>query len=205
MREDQLMARRLLGGDEKAFRDLFERSFPRLYRYALARLGGDREEARDIVQQTFCKVFEALGTYRGEAPLDGWIYRICRNALIDRARRQSSLRDYLTVSAADETVQAVVETLRAPEQDEPDQALRRVGLLELIQATFDLLPAHYGTVLEWKYVEERSVDEIAKRLAVAPKAAESLLARARQAFREAIVALRDSDALPPDLGSERKG
>ena len=71
----------------------------------------------------------------------------------------------------------------------------------MIQATLDYLPSHYGNVLEWKYIEDNSVAEIAARLDIAPKAAESLLTRARKAFREAIVAVDESiDLLPIDFG-----
>ena len=57
---DRLIAKRLLKGDERAFREVFDQFFPRLYRYALARVGGDGDQAREIVQMTFCKVFERI-------------------------------------------------------------------------------------------------------------------------------------------------
>ena len=50
--------------------------------------------------------------------------------------------------------------------------------------TLDHLPGSYGDVLEWKYLQEMSVAEIAARLGVGYKAAESILTRARVAFRE---------------------
>ena len=53
-----------------------------------------------------------------------------------------------------------------------------------MQLTLDHLPGRYGDVLEWKYMQELSVDEIADRLGVGYKAAESLLTRARAAFRD---------------------
>jgi RNA polymerase sigma-70 factor (ECF subfamily) len=56
----------------------------------------------------------------------------------------------------------------------------------VVQATLDRLPEHYAAILEWKYVDELSVNDIAGRLAVGPKAAESMLTRARVAFRTAI-------------------
>ena len=46
---DRALARRILGGDEAAFRGLFDSFFPRLYRFALARLDGDHEAAREVV------------------------------------------------------------------------------------------------------------------------------------------------------------
>jgi RNA polymerase sigma-70 factor (ECF subfamily) len=78
---DRALARRILRGDEAAFRDLFDRFFPRLYRFALARLPGDPDGARDIVQQTFCHAIERLDTYRGEAALLTWLCTFCRHEI----------------------------------------------------------------------------------------------------------------------------
>lgn len=50
----------------------------------------------------------------------------------------------------------------------------------------DRLPARYGDVLEWKYIDGRSVEEIGQRLGIGHTAAQSVLARARTAFREAL-------------------
>jgi RNA polymerase sigma-70 factor (ECF subfamily) len=203
---DRVIVRRLLDGDEAAFRDIFDAFFPRLYRYALARVGGRTEDARDIVQQTFCKAFERLDSYRGEASLYSWMCQICRNTLIDMARRQNLQVQRLSVADTDDAIQAIVETIRAPESDGPEQQLARMHLLRLIQTTLDYLPGHYGDVLEWKYIEECSVNDIAARLAIAPKAAESLLTRARGAFRKAITAISESaDLLPPELRPTAKG
>ena len=78
--------------------------------------------------------------------------------------------------------------------------------MRLIQATLDNLPAHYGDVLEWKYVDGMSVKEIAAQLSVGPKAAESMLTRARTAFREAIATITGSaDVLPRLIESGVKG
>ena len=57
------------------------------------------------------------------------------------------------------------------------------------QVALDQLPQHYGNALEWKYLEGLPVKEIASRLKLSPKAAESLLTRAREAFRECFTSL----------------
>lgn len=73
----------------------------------------------------------------------------------------------------------------------------RSDVVRLIQATMDRLPGHYGDVLEWKYVDGLTVKAIAERLDIGPKAAESLLTRARAAFRRAMEAVADSADLLP--------
>lgn len=194
---DRAVAKRLLNGDEVAFRELFDSFFPKLYRFALARLDGNEDEAREVVQRTFCKAFERLESYRGEASLYGWMCQICRNNIVDLARRRQREPHQVTLLEEDGTIQSILETLAAPPSVEPESLAWRRDLMRLIQATLDCLPGHYGDVLEWKYVDGLSVKEIAERLAVGPKAAESLLTRARNAFREAMEAIGGSaDVLP---------
>lgn len=206
MHEDLAVARKLLDGDEATFRSVFDGYFPRLYRFVMPRVDGNRDEARDIVQQGFCRAFERLDSYRGEASLYGWILQICRNALIDRARRQSTRPQPLKLSGTGEALNAIVEAIRAPEHEQPEHRAVRLELIQVIQATLDYLPSHYSDVLEWKYIEENSVNEIAEKLDIGLKAAESLLTRARKAFREAVLVIDDSaDLLPFDIGVTGKG
>jgi RNA polymerase sigma-70 factor (ECF subfamily) len=189
---DYHIARRILAGDEAAFRDVFDRLFPKLYRFALVRLRGNPDEAAEVVQRTFCRSFERLASYRGEASLYSWMCQICRNAIADLGREKQ--REPVAGLALEEeqTIAAILESLAAPAIDEPEVRAWRVQLMQLIQATLDCLPDRYGDVLEWKYVDGLSVKEIAARLAIGPKAAESLIMRARTAFREAIGDLGES-------------
>jgi RNA polymerase sigma-70 factor (ECF subfamily) len=183
---DWSLSRRILDGDEQAFSALFHQVFPRLYRFALARLGGDREQASEVVQLTVCRAFERLGSYRGECSLYGWFCQICRNAIADTGRdRVRELGRGGATSGAD-TIEELLESLAGPEADEPEQRLWQAQLVCFVHGALDSLPVAYSDVLEWKYLDGLSVKEIAERLDVGPKAAESLLARARRAFREAI-------------------
>jgi RNA polymerase sigma-70 factor (ECF subfamily) len=183
---DLQIAKRVLAGDEGAFRQLFELNFPRLYRFALVRLAGNRDDAREAVQRTFCRCFERLDSFRGEASLYAWMTQICRNAITDLARERQ--REFVPRTSFDEdgNIAAILESLAAPLLDEPEARAWRTELAQLIQATLDCLPERYGDVLEWKYVDGLSIKEIASRLNIGPKAAESLVMRARLSFREAI-------------------
>lgn len=179
---DKALARRILAGDEQAFRAMFDRFFPRLYRYALARLDGDGEAAEDVVQETFRKAIERLDSYRGEAALYAWFCRICRNTLLDYCR--SRRRQPVTVTLIEDhgEIRSALDFIAAPVLQQPTSEAAHRDLRRLVQATLDALPQRYGDVLEWKYVEGLSVKEIAARLEASPKAAESLLTRARNAF-----------------------
>ena len=186
---DRAVARRILAGDEAAFRELFDRFFPRLYRFALARLDRDQEAARDVVQQTFCNAIEHLDRYRGEAALYTWFCQICRNVIADYYRKKQRGAERVVLLEDQPNVRAILEALAAPAGDEPETGVWRQQVHRVVAATLDALPGHYGEVLEWKYLDGQSVLEIATRLKLGSKATESLLTRAREAFRAAITDL----------------
>jgi RNA polymerase sigma-70 factor (ECF subfamily) len=188
---DLAVAKRILRGDERALRELFDRAFPKLYRFALARLGGDHDAASEVAQQTLCKAMERLDTYRGEAALQTWLCQICRHTLIDHCRKTRRSDELVRPLEDDPHIRTVLEAIAAPPDAQPEIQAWRADLRGLVQATIDALPERYGDVLEWKYVDGLAVAEIAARLDIGAKAAESLLTRARTAFREAILLLAD--------------
>jgi RNA polymerase sigma-70 factor (ECF subfamily) len=180
---DVALARRILAGDEKAFDEFFDRYFPRLYRFALARLGDDGDVAEDIVQRVLIRALDRLHSYRGEASLLTWLCTLCRRE-ISAGHAHRHRRHEVSFFDDQPELRAALDTLAASELDDPERALARRELAHLVQLTLDHLPGRYGEVLEWKYMQELSVGEIAGRLGVGYKAAESLLTRARLAFRD---------------------
>jgi RNA polymerase sigma-70 factor, ECF subfamily len=180
---DLALTRRLLAGDESAFEEFFADYFPRLYRFAQARLGGNEDAAEEVVQSALIRAVDKLHTYRGEAALFTWLCTICRREIATWVERAGKA---LEVSLIDDhpEIRAALDALTALASSDPETELRRRELSRLVQVTLDHLPARYADVLEWKYIQGLSVDEIAHRLGVGYKAAESLLTRARQAFRD---------------------
>lgn len=196
--DDRRLVRRLLAGDAETFESFFEGYYPALYRFALRRLGGDVDGAADVAQGALVKAIGKLGTYRGEAALTSWLFTFCRHEISAYCKRQGRLPQQLAWVDDLPEVRAVLETLAAPKGDQPEDRLRHKELVALVQMTLDYLPTHYGQALEWKYMQDLSVKDIAKRLGLAPKAAESLLTRARQAFRDAFAGIcRDGAGAAP--------
>ena len=169
---DKLLAKRILDGDEKAFDEFFNANAAPLYRFVHARLGGrDAEHVEDLTQATLLRAISRLETYRGESSLLTWMCSVSRGEISDFHRRRN--REPQRTGLDEETEGG----------HHPDAELTRKDLAAEVHAVLDALPHPYGNVLEWKYIEGLSAREIADRLGLTTKAAESSLTRAREAFR----------------------
>lgn len=189
--DDKRFVKQLLEGDERAFDRFFEENFARLYRFALVRLSDDPEAAREVAQAALTRAVRKLSSYRGESALFTWLCAICRNETSDWLRRHVRYRQHVVLTEDLPEVRAAVDSYQAPVDDGPDASYERTERVRLIQVALDRLPARYGDVLEWKYVEGRSISEISTRLKISREATQSLLARAKRAFREVYSTLID--------------
>jgi RNA polymerase sigma-70 factor (ECF subfamily) len=184
---DRDMVRRMLRGDEVAFDEFFADYFPRLFRFALLRVR-DQDATEDIVQNSLIAAVRHLGSWRGEASLFTWLCTICRREIASWEKR-TSRRVLVSIADDDPGLRAALDSIGAA-ADAPDAGLARADTGRIVQLALDHLPPRYSRALEWKYLEELSVDDIAGRLQCTPKAAESLLTRARDAFRDAFAAIQ---------------
>ena len=198
--DDKRLVKQLLAGNQPAFDRFFDENFARLYRFAIARMSHDAEAARDVTQITLTKAIRKLHTYRGESALFTWLCAICRNEMSNWLARQGRHDSHIVLVEDFPEVLAAVDSFQAPVEDSPERQYRRTESLRLIQVALDRLPAKYGNVLEWKYVEGWTVREIAARLEITTEATQSLLARAKRAFADVYSALmygldEDNDGL----------
>jgi RNA polymerase sigma-70 factor (ECF subfamily) len=190
------LAQRMLRGEQDAFEEFFAAYFPPLFRFASVRLP-DAVAAEEVVQATLCRGLSKLHTYRGEAALFTWFCTLCRHEIGDWYERRA--RRPLEVDLVEELpeVRAALESLAAEGAAAPEAALRRDELRRLVQTILDALPDRYADALEWKYMEGLSVAEVGERLGLGVKAAESLLSRARRAFRDGFLSLRAGTGWEP--------
>jgi RNA polymerase sigma-70 factor (ECF subfamily) len=192
--DDTRLVREMLAGDERAFTAFFETYFPRVFRFALPRLARNEDAAKDVVQATLIKAMRKLGDYRGEAALFTWLCQICRREIADHVRSQRRHDARVVLIEDSEEVRSALESIEAPPGDDPLRRADNRDLERLVHAVLDRLPNRYGEALEWKYVEGRSVEEIGHRLGIGHAAAQSLLARARVAFRDGLEAVFGASA-----------
>jgi RNA polymerase sigma-70 factor, ECF subfamily len=180
------LVKAMLAGDERAFSTFFDAYFPRVYRFALPRLGGDADACKEVVQTTLIKAMRKLASWRGEAALFTWVCQICRREIADHVHAAKRHAGRVVLIEDSSEMREVFESIAAPAADGPLQVYSADETRRLIQSVLDRLPGRYGDVLEWKYVDGESVEQIGERLGIGLTAAQSLLARARTAFRDAL-------------------
>ncbi|MFO0965844.1 MAG: sigma-70 family RNA polymerase sigma factor [Gemmataceae bacterium] len=155
----------VLAGDERAWRALYDASFDSLYAYAQWRLGGLRHAAEELTQETWLVAVRRIGAFDPEqGPFLAWLRGIAANLIRNYLRRPRRLR------------------LSVGDQEAADDTGRRETAEEIARA-LAALPEDQEAVLREKYLEQRSVEEIAAQWGRSAKAIESLLSRARVAFR----------------------
>jgi RNA polymerase sigma-70 factor (ECF subfamily) len=183
--DDQQLIQRLLAGDELAFEAFFNAYFARVYRFALPRLNGDVEAAKEVAQSTLGKAMRRMADFRGESGLFTWLCQISRHEVVDHIRAMRRSRHVVLIDDHPE-LRAAIESVEAPEEYDLVKSYGRAETGRLVRAILDRLPSAYGDALEWKYIEGHTVEVIGERLGIGTTAAQSLLARARVAFREAL-------------------
>jgi RNA polymerase sigma-70 factor (ECF subfamily) len=201
-REERRLVQRMLAGDDDALDAFCHRFFQPLYRFALMRTGGDADLAEDVVQQTLCRAIDRAGTWRGEAQLLTWLCAICRREIAMHFRRLQRAPVQVELTEDLPEVRAALESLLTDEAD-PERRAARSEIRALVHVALDRLPTHYGQALEWKYLEEATMEDIAERLGSTSKAVESLLTRARHAYRDALWALLSGTAARTGTGGAR--
>jgi RNA polymerase sigma-70 factor (ECF subfamily) len=172
-------------GDPTAQRRVFERYADRVHSIALHYLRGDEAAAKDVTQEVFVKVFRAAPTFRADARLATWLYRIAANACIDELRRRRRL---VLFGDLPPTLHGSV----AP--SEPDDSHR-----EITVAVGRLSPRLRLAVL-LRYFDDLSYEEIARALDCTPGTVASRLHRAHAILARELAHLRPPPRLTEETG-----
>ena len=170
-------------GDPAAWTAAYEQFADRVFQHALYRLAGDREAAEVITQEVFVRAIESIDSYEPrKGTLLSWLRGICRRAIARRLRtsrpervRAVPVSSYPDGSGCSEPVDP---------GPRPDERLILADEQLLAGAALTSLPYRWEQALRWRYCQDLPVAEIGARLGLSEKAAESILSRARIAFRE---------------------
>jgi RNA polymerase sigma-70 factor (ECF subfamily) len=158
--------------DDLAFRAWYEHSLPRVYAYLFHRCGRDPELAEELAQQAFVEAVRSRARFRGQSDAITWVVGIARHRLVDHFRRieRDQRRHAALVAREVQLVRGL--TLSPSSPDEIDEALA-------------VLPPLQRAVLVLHYMDHLLVRDVARSIGKSEAATASLLARGRDAFRQA--------------------
>lgn len=186
--QDRQLIARLQAGDEKAVRELAERYSGRINQLAMRHMK-NREDAEEVTQDVLLKVYRKVGSFRGDAALSSWIYRITfntsmsrlRNGRLARAAEQERER-----ALAAEGADGQPRSARQPADWSrmPDETLLRLQLREAFDAAIADLPEIYREPVLLRDVQGLSTEEASSRLRVKDQTLKSRLHRGRLMLRE---------------------
>lgn len=190
---DSVLLRRLKERQPEAVDLLFEQYLPSVWRLVCSRIGGDVHLAEDLVNETMLALLRAIDNESSAEiqSLGGWLHTVAIRKVHDHYRAAARVK-HLVDKAAEQ------KTLGDQSGSDPSESQSRQERRKQIRDCMESLPANYRIALEWKYIEDLSVSEIADRMELTERAAESLLYRARKAFRDraSIRQLVDSNQQP---------
>ena len=167
----------MLNTSEMEFQQVYDTYQPRILRY-LVRLVGV-EEAEDLTQEVFVKVNQNLPTFRGDAQLSTWLYRIATNVAIDRSRSVAYRQDKQTSQFDDVVEIRAVETWSGDKPASLEQILFRKERASCYERFVRDLPASYRLIVMLSEMEELTCNEIADILDLSPEVVKIRLHRGR--------------------------
>ncbi len=174
MQDEENLVRRAQQRDQKAFAQLYERYFDKIYRYVVLRIG-NKMEAEDVTQQVFLNALQSISSFRWKGvPFSAWLFRIAHNQVVDYLRKKTrqateSLDESLVISKSDP--QLVVE--------------QRLDIEQLMLATKQLTKAQQE-VIALRFVSELSTAQVAKVMGKSEGAVKALQHSAIVALRKAL-------------------
>lgn len=157
---DASLAKALLK-DARVLGEIIERYEDKLSRYIQRKSNATSEDRKDILQNIFIKVYKNINDFDTDLPFSSWIYRIARNEMIDWYRKEKR-RPHLSLEGDEGVIQSLVSELGA------DVTAEREELRHVIEKAVRTLPEKYQDIVELRFFEEKSYDEIADILAIPP-------------------------------------
>lgn len=173
LQSDELLIQGCRKNDRKAQQELFLRYGKKMFAVCM-RYCGNAEDAQDLLQDGFLKVFEKIGSFRGDSPLEAWMTRLFINMALSLYRKNKRGPEFVDFS--DET------------HDMADEEVEIKGSpkIEAVLQAIQQLPDKYRLIINLYVIDKMNHREIAEQLNMTEGASKSQLSRARQMLKQII-------------------
>jgi RNA polymerase sigma-70 factor (ECF subfamily) len=185
---DARLVERLVARDERAFTTLV-RSYERRVFSLLLRMIGNRAEAEDLAQEVFVQVFKAIGSFRGEAKLSTWIYRIAINLCKNRSkylRARHSGQEVELDTLKEHVPLGDAKGANVAQVERPDEMVSGKQVERIVQNAILQLEPSFRECLVLRDVEDLSYEEIGAITGLPEGTVKSRIHRARAQLKELV-------------------
>lgn len=174
---DLVLVERAQGGDQRAFKELFDKYRQPLYYHILKMVHRD-DVIEDLQQEIFLKAFDNIHSYNSGYAFSTWLYRITTNHTIDFLRKKR-----LKTSSIDDPIKTKDGEMRVDVEDEDassDDLVMQTQRQLVIRQALDSLPEKYRMVIQYRHMEELSYQEIAELMDLPLGTVKAHIFRARE-------------------------
>ncbi len=176
--EDQHLVEKAKEGDQDAFSSLMSKYRDSIF-FMVLKMVNNRNDAEDLTMESFAKAFNNLKRYDTKYAFSTWLFKIATNNCIDYIRKKK-----LDTHSIDEPIKTEKGEIHSvnikTEHPNPEQKIEKGERIVSVRSAVKKLKDKYRTLIEMRYYEELSYDEIAEQLDLPLGTVKAQLYRAKE-------------------------
>ena len=181
---DYKIVKRAIAGDEKAYGELFKRYKDSVY-FMILKMVNNRADAEDLTFEAFEKAFGSLNFYSPQFAFSTWLFKIASNNTIDFIRKKRVKLVSLEYDDINQDERGYIYSIPADVLT-PEEEIVRMQRASFLRKQVAMLKGRYRRLIELRYFDEYSYDEIADVLGIPLGTVKAQLFRARELFQTAL-------------------
>ncbi|MDY3033171.1 MAG: sigma-70 family RNA polymerase sigma factor [Odoribacter sp.] len=181
---DYKIVKRAIAGDEKAYGELFKRYKDSVY-FMILKMVNNRADAEDLTFEAFEKAFGSLNFYSPQFAFSTWLFKIASNNTIDFIRKKRAKLVSLEYDDINQDERGYIYSIPADVLT-PEEEIVRMQRASFLRKQVAMLKGRYRRLIELRYFDEYSYDEIADVLGIPLGTVKAQLFRARELLQTAL-------------------
>jgi RNA polymerase sigma factor (sigma-70 family) len=170
-------------GDQKAYAELMQRYKDSVF-YMLLKMVNSKDDAEDLTIEAFGKAFKRLSQYTPNYAFSTWLFKIASNNAIDFLRKKKLRNNFsIDTELKSEDGDSYGFELRADELD-PEESIIKKQKIKQLRSVVDKLKPRYKDLIQYRYFEELSYEEISEKMDIPIGTVKAQLFRAREFLYE---------------------
>lgn len=170
-------------GNQKAYAELMERYRDSIY-FMMLKMVKNKDDADDLTIEAFGKAFKRLNQYSSQFAFSTWLFKIASNNCIDHLRKSNNNNTFSIDKNHDTNDGGEIQIEMRSDSLTPEEKIIRKEKIKLMRVVVEKLKPRYRQLIELRYFDELSYEEIADRLEMPIGTVKAQLFRAREFLQE---------------------